>query len=172
MALVSVSRCSSDFRSSVGVFVATSGATLSFLGACAAGAFSGATFAGAFAPGASALAALRVVVAGGAAGAAAAAAATSLFVAPGGGVWLGDGAGLATGGAASATAGGAELCGCALGGCGLTPAQPAVTRMQSSPAIAAMRMNCASVRFATEPRLIRPPGFPVTTEWYRHFQVM
>src|SRR5438552_4750004 len=94
MALVSVSRCSSDFRSSVGVFVATSGATLSFLGACAAGAFSGATFAGAFAPGASALAAFRVVVAGGAAGAAAT---TSLFVAPGGGVWLGDGAGLATG---------------------------------------------------------------------------
>ena len=52
MALVSLSRCSSDDRSSGGAFgFATSGGALSFLGGCAAGAGGAGVFAGAFATG-------------------------------------------------------------------------------------------------------------------------
>src|ERR1700681_74744 len=54
---------------------------------------------------------------------------------------LGDDAEEATGGVPSAAAGGGVFCDCAPGGDCFTPAQPAITSRQSSPAIVT-RTNC------------------------------
>jgi hypothetical protein len=131
---VSLRRCSSDVRFSVGdAFLATSGAVLSFFAGCATGALAAA--AGAFAAGGADLTALWLAVAGGATGGLAGLSAAALLgVAMAGAGGLGAGAGAGAGATVST----------ALGGCtpgGLTPEQPD-SKVKASPIIDATRMGC------------------------------
>src|ERR1700694_5133846 len=136
MALVSLRRCSSDVRSSVGDdFLATSGAALSFFAGCATVAL--ATAAGAFAAGSAGLTARWLAVAGGVAGGFAG----SRDAAPLGVAAARAGGPVADAGEATGATVSGALGGCAPGGAGLPLEQPAISAAKASPTMGATRIG-------------------------------